>query len=100
MSNSNVLSYVTHNTARRPIDVSYSGLSGHIKSSAEEITAVFGAPMEISADESDGKTTLEWHIRFSDGIVATIYDYKGDPIFHVGGFNKGSLDHVKAALGE
>jgi len=100
MISPNVLSYVTHATASRRIVTAYSGRLGQVDAPLEKLIEVFGDPMYIDENESDGKTTMEWHIRFSDGSVATIYDYKRDPIFHVGGFKQAALANVLAALGE
>ena len=51
-------------------------LIGHTTATRREIEAVFGAPDEYGESDGDGKVTTEWLIRFDDGTVATIYDWK------------------------
>lgn len=53
------------------VDPSGTHLQGHIKASYEELTSLFGQPMP-----GFDKTDQEWAIRFRDGTVATIYDWK------------------------
>jgi len=47
------------------------GLMGIIKRDYDAIVKTFGEPTE-----GFDKTDAEWHIRFDDGTVATIYNYK------------------------
>ena len=62
--------FETHNTAN--INVNGTSLSGYISVDYNTICKVFGEPTE-----SDGyKTDAEWMIQFSDGKVATIYNWK------------------------
>lgn len=48
-------------------------LQGYIDASYEELVAVFGEPDRV-CDEY--KVDAEWTIRFENGVVATIYNYK------------------------
>jgi len=71
-------------------------LIGEIDVSYKQLVKVFGKP-----DKGDGyKTEAEWRLKFEDGTIATIYDYKSsktyDPEYglpveeirdwHIGGF--------------
>lgn len=47
-------------------------LQGRITCGYADVCAVFGDPTEPDCD----KTKAEWWIKFSDGLVACIYDYK------------------------
>lgn len=55
-------------------NVSIGGTSrvGRIKATRKELIQQFGEP-----DNNYPKSTYHWQIRFGDGTVATIYDYKG-----------------------
>jgi hypothetical protein len=100
------MEYVTHNTDT--IDSSGTSLQGEVVATYEELTSLFGAP-----HESDGyKVDAEWVVRFSDGLIATIYNWKngvnycgvnGTPVeqiksWHVGGQHKQASDRVQIAL--
>ena len=64
--------------------------------SADELNEVFG-PAEDTSETSDGKTTMEWRIRFDDGAIATIYDWHGFR-WSIGGRGKNVADRVEALL--
>lgn len=70
------------------------------------LVEVFGEPTYPDGDMD--KTQVEWFLRFGDGTIATIYDYKmyGCDIrrlagyeWHVGGFEVTAVERVYAALG-
>lgn len=71
----------------------------------EDLSVVFGEPIIVDADESDGKTKVEW-IGKIEGKVFTIYDYKNSkPIdqlsgsdFHIGGKSKDVVALVNSLL--
>jgi hypothetical protein len=75
--------------------------------SRADIEEIFGEPMEW--DEHD-KVTTEWIIQFSDGTIATIYDWKryemGRPgqfeeyQWHIGGKNFKAAEFVTEMLRE
>jgi len=75
-------------------------LMGYVETTYDKLVAVFGAPRRGPGD----KTTCEWVLRFADGTVATIYDWKEDATptdqydWHVGGSSKYALDRVNDAL--
>jgi len=83
-------------------------LQGYVDVSYKELVAKFGRP-----SDGDGyKVDAQWAVKFEDGTVATIYNYKdgknyngrsGTPKtkirdWHVGGTNKLALTYVMKAL--
>lgn len=84
-------------------------LQGNVDVSYAQLVKVFGKPHS----KGDGyKVDAEWRLKFSDGTVAAIYNYKdgknyagkhGLPVskirdWHVGGFTREALNRVIAAL--
>lgn len=80
----------------RTVSTSGSCLQGYIKTTYDELVNVFGNPTTLQGD----KVTVEWTILFSDGTVATIYDWKlsQTPMsvydWHIGGFNQRAVELV------
>lgn len=82
-------------------------LQGYIIASRNELTAVFGEPLDLGEGE---KVTTEWQIVFPDDVVATIYDWKryelGAPRhdeindWHIGGHDHRSVDRVFEKMGD
>ena len=60
-----------------------------------DLERVFGPAMYNDGD----KTFSEWRLRFADGTVATIYDYKAEGAFRVGGHSRRAYHRVAEALG-
>ena len=93
------MSFYTHNQIR--ISIEGTGYVGEIDASYDELNAAFGAPFGPSGD---GKVRAEWTLKFDDGTVATIYDYKHHlPVeqvrdWHVGGHVARALGKVKSAI--
>lgn len=100
------MNYVTHNQEDVWIDGSH--LQGHIKAEYRELLNLFGVP-----HDSDGyKSDAEWNVRFADGTVANIYNWKdgknycgeqGTPTekitdWHIGGVSTKAVDQVQIAL--
>ena len=91
---------MTHTQPARE-DIYGTGLVGEIEATFEDLQEVFGPP-EGGGD--DGKTRAEWHIRFDDGTIASIYDWKeSTPLealttWHVGGKNHAALAKVLQAM--
>jgi len=92
--------FITHNDE----EVSWKGCSlrGYLEATVDSVTEVFGEPMD-----GDGyKTTREWHIKFEDGCVATIYDWKESDrdwesdiiVWHIGGATNDALWNVDSYL--
>lgn len=70
-------------------DVFRTGLRGRFIESYARLVEVLGEPHRIGS--GDGKIQVEWFLRFDDGTIATVYDYKSDVVaervtdWHVGG---------------
>ena len=81
---------------------------GWFDGTRRQIEDVFGAPT-IESNDSHEKVTVEWQITFSDGTVATIYDWKRyseKPLgldenfrWHIGGLGLNAVKRVSQALG-
>jgi hypothetical protein len=71
-------------------------LQGYIKTTYDELVNVFGKPTTLEGD----KVNVEWTIKFSDGTVATIYDWKlsetpmGVYDWHIGGHTQRAVELV------
>jgi len=71
-------------------------LQGYVETTYDELVNVFGNPTELQGD----KVTVEWIIQFSDGTVASIYDWKlqKTPMqvykWHIGGRSQRAVDLV------
>ena len=87
---------VTNNYA----DANMTGLVGYVNTTYADLVKVFGQPQQ-----GGDKTNSEWIIRFADGQVATIYDWKmpSTPVYdydwHIGGNTSAVVQRVAAALG-
>jgi len=79
-----------------------SALVGYVTTDFDTLVERFGEPLHESGD---GKVTAEWIIKFADGKVATIYDWKtGEtPLdtyeWHIGGKNSAVVKRVADLLG-
>lgn len=97
--------FLTHN--EKEINVSGTSLVGYVNTTYSKLFEKFGEPFD------DGyKTDAEWEIEFSDGKVATIYNWKNgknyngsegldiDDItkWHIGGFDKSVVERIKKIL--
>ena len=103
------LNYKTHNDIE--IDVDQTSYRGTINTSFDKLTSLFGSPGPGSADY---KTDVEWEIKFDDGMVATIYNWKngiaylgsnGTPIYqidvwNVGGKTYSAFERIQTLLEE
>ena len=75
-----------------------SSLVGYMRTTYDDIVKVLGEPHHVS-DGSD-KVTAEWDIRFVDGPLVTIYDYreyktpKDSYEWHIGGISKNALVYI------
>jgi len=79
--------------------VNGTSLKGRIVTTYDELVRVFGAPTYGPEDSGD-KVTCEWCIKFRDGTIATIYDWKeiytprGEYGWHIGGLKGEAVDRV------
>ena len=90
----------------KEIETAGTSLQGYVETTKAELVSVFGEPIWFG-DDGD-KVTIEWGIRFEDGTIATIYDWKryelGTPqndelmTYNIGGFNPRAVELVKQAL--
>ena len=51
-------------------------LQGNVGATYQELVEIFGEPTRYEPDEYDNKIDAQWSIKFEDGTVATIYNYK------------------------
>lgn len=79
------------------------GLRGYVDTTARQLTEVFGEPkLDATAD----KTNLEWNIKFDDGTIASIYDWKEDQVpaldkrmeYHIGGKSEKAVQQIARYL--
>lgn len=74
-------------------------LQGFVTTTYDRLVELFGRGLQ-----GGDKTTQEWVVEFSDGAIATIYDWKeyATPTFeyqwHIGGHSAKAVQHVEAAL--
>ena len=65
-------------------------LQGYLKGTYDEIVAVFGKPTAVHGED---KVQVEWCLKFENGTIATIYDWKaGVKPEHVEEWNIGGFD--------
>ena len=69
------MEYKTHNQDDL-INISGTHLLTTINLPFYTIVGALGDPIWFKADEGDGKVRVEWDLKFNDGEVATIYDWK------------------------
>ena len=92
-----------HTSVAGPLTAGTS-LQGYVTSTLRDISAVFGEPTFYYPGE---KVTVEWGIKFDDGTIATIYDWKryedapeADEVieYHIGGNSSAAVNAVSDAL--
>jgi hypothetical protein len=72
-------------------DLSGTSYQGEFEATYDELVELFGAPINGPDSSLDDKVTCNWGIKFADGTIATIYDWKesstprGVYSWHVGG---------------
>ena len=100
------MKYVTHNQA--DISISMTSLQGYVHASYQDLVKAFGLPNQ--GDQH--KTDAEWWLRFDDGAVATIYNWKDGKKYlgpdgldvedidgwHVGGHSPDIVSRVMSAV--
>ena len=102
----NAMTFITHN--QESININGTSLQGEIDASYQELCDLFGAPTG-----GDGyKTDAEWEVKFSDGTIATIYNWKNGKNYegengqaveqirdwHIGGHSAQAETNVQIAL--
>ena len=74
-------------------------LKGEFPITFAELVEIFGRPNYGPNADLD-KTTCEWNLKFEDGTIATIYDYKtsrtpmGEYEWHIGGHDTLAYTHI------
>lgn len=90
------------------VDIIGTSLRGYITATRNDIAAVFGEPT-FDGSRYEDKVTTEWYLEFSDGTVASIYDWKryedgqpaGDEViqWNIGGKTNRAVDLVEEFMG-
>lgn len=102
----NTMNYATHNTAT--IDYNFTSLQGYVDAKYDELVTLFGKPTNGDAYKVDA----QWILKFEDGEIATIYNYKNGKNYngaeglaveqidnwHIGGHKKLVADRVQIIL--
>jgi len=89
---------VTNNPCHRNLTC----LQGYITTEYDTLVEKLGEP--ILGASGDGKVSAEWIIKFGDGQVATIYDYKEPSTpkdtydWHIGGNNRQVVKRIEEIL--
>ena len=91
-----------------PKDSENTSLQGYVTTTRSALIETFGMPAFITDEAGWEKVTTEWIIKFDNGIVATIYDWKryeeGAPSlnevyeWHIGGNNDLAVSQVRSVL--
>ena len=86
--------------------IDFTSMQGEIIATRAELVAVFGEPNYTG--DMFAKVQTEWDLTFTDGTVATIYDwkrYEDGPAglreaysWHIGGHTASAVDRVLGAL--
>lgn len=102
------MNFTTHN--QHPININGTHGVGQIECNYQTLVDVFGPPLKEGFD--DYKSDAEWDIRFEDGSIASIYNWKngvnylgssGQPtasitIWNIGGRDGHAVDRIKQAI--
>ena len=92
----------------RTTEINGTCLKGYVKTTFNKLVKAFGAPCLNDGPSQWEKVTIEWCLRFADGTIATIYDWKGygyqpapdeEYEWHIGGHKPEAVALVKDALG-
>ena len=75
-------------------EINGTSLQGFIEITYAELVDIFGEPSHTHTPEVLEKTQAEWWLLFSDGTIATIYDWKryGSPVEGCTEWNIGGKD--------
>lgn len=102
----NTMQYVTHN--QETIDTNMSYKQANLSASYEELVDMFGKP----TDGDGNKVDVAWHIKFADGTIATIHNWKNGKAYNgesgtpteqinswsIGGYDNRAGDLVRIAV--
>jgi hypothetical protein len=94
-------------TRANAVHANGTSLKGHVKTTYNKLVETFGEPCINEGPSQWEKVTIEWILRFQDGSIVTIYDWKcfgwqptGDKEYewHIGGHHASAVALVKEAL--
>ena len=98
------MQYKTHNQDDL-ININGTHLQGCIVTNYYALERIFGKP--ITGQSGDGKVQAEWDLKFEDGLIGTIYDWKeyGTPVhnvqtWHIGGHDSEVVDRIRQIVKE
>jgi hypothetical protein len=93
----------------RTKEVNFTSLRGWMDATLDELIQTFGEPC-LNNPSEDEKVNYEWLLKFEDGTIATIYDWKrytNEPLkgnemyrWYIGGYEMKALERVKEAINE
>ena len=76
-------------------DIMFTGLQGYITTDYKTLVKKLGKPHITGGD----KTTVEWQLKFDNGVIATIYDWKyGKTPKHICQWNIGGEDYKAVTM--
>jgi hypothetical protein len=92
------------NAVKTNSSVAGTSLVGYVRTTYDRLVATFGEPSLLG--DVNEKVQAEWVLKFDDGTIATIYDWKnyGDGVpefpydWHIGGHNGKAVSRVVTAL--
>jgi hypothetical protein len=102
------MKFIVRESSGKAVDANGTSLMGEITCSYEKLRKLFGYP-----ERGDGyKVDAEWSIKFEDGTIATIYNWKDGKnyngakgknveditIWHIGGHNQKAFINVVKCL--
>lgn len=88
----------------RDVDINMTAYEGQFDMSYAALCALIGPPTEMGS--GDDKVDVTWQLKFGDGTIASIYNYKDGPAYtgegsiedltdwHIGGHNSRAADLV------
>ena len=85
-------------------DINMTSYKGQVLSTYQELCDVFGPPDDGPNDLQGDKVTCCWRLKFADGTVASIYDWKtgetpfGGYHWHIGGYDIKAVNRVKRTM--
>jgi hypothetical protein len=80
-------------------NINMTGLKGEFPITYGELVEIFGTPDRGPNADMD-KTSCEWHLKFDDGTIASIYDWKmgrtpyHEYEWHIGGHTAAAWERV------
>lgn len=82
------------------VDTNFTAYRGEVTTTFNELCSIFGPPFRGPNDAQNDKVSCEWRLKFADGTIATIYDWKigYTPMapyeWHIGGHTNDAVDLV------